>query len=166
MTITTSVSGASRQVYFHDPAAPSATVIGPSVFVAVRGVGGRLLLVRRCGSDAWEFPGGRMEIGETAAEAAVRQTAEDAAVQVLVTGIVGLFTDPAVVVLGPEQEVQQQFAVLFRARALGGVPHGDMRRTSEAAWIAQRDLPHLDINPPMRAWIADALANESVPYIQ
>jgi len=107
-----------------------------------------------------------MEIGETAAEAAVRQTAEDAAVHVLVTGIVGLFSDPAVVVLGPEHEVQQQFAVLFRARALGGVPHGDMWRTSEAAWVAQRALPHLDINPPIRAWIADALANESVPYIE
>ena len=165
MTTTISAAGSSRQVYFHDPSAPPATVIGPAVFVAVRGVGGRLLLVRRCGSDAWEFPGGRMHIGETAAEAAVRQTAEDAAVRVVVTGIVGLFTDPGVVVLGPEHEVQQQFAVLFRARAVGGVPHGDMHRTSEAAWVAQRDLPHLDLQPPVTAWIVEALANESLPHI-
>jgi len=165
MTTTIGAAGSSRQVYFHDPSAPPATVIGASVFVAVRGVGGRLLLVRRCGSDAWEFPGGRMRIGETAAEAAVRQTAEDAAVRVLVTGIVGLFTDPGVVVLGPEHEVQQQFAVLFRARAIGGAPRGDMRRTSEAAWVAQRDLSHLDIEPPVTAWIVEALASEPLPYI-
>jgi ADP-ribose pyrophosphatase YjhB (NUDIX family) len=165
MTTTVSAVGSSRQVYFHDPSAPPATVIGPSVFVAVRSWGGRLLLVRRCGSDTWEFPGGRVHIGETAAEAAVRRTAEDAAVHVLVTGIVGLFTDPGVVVLGPEHEVQQQFAVLFRARAVGGVPHGDMQRTSDAAWVAQRDLSQLDIEPPITAWIVEALANESLPYI-
>jgi 8-oxo-dGTP diphosphatase len=165
MTTTISAAGSSRQMYFHDPSAPPATVIGPSVFVAVRGVGGRLLLVRRCGHDVWEFPGGRMDIGETAAEAAVRQTAEDTAVRVLVTGIVGLFSDPGVVVLGPEHEVQQQFAVLFRARAIGGVPHGDMQRTSQAAWVAQRDLQHLDIEPPITAWIVEALANDDLPYI-
>src|SRR3954469_17332678 len=105
MTTTMSAAGSGRQMYFHDPSAPPATVVGPSVFVAVRGVGGRLLLVRRCGSDVWEFPGGRVGIGETAAEAAVRQTVEDAGVHVLVTGIVGLFSDPGVVVLGPEPEV-------------------------------------------------------------
>jgi ADP-ribose pyrophosphatase YjhB (NUDIX family) len=165
MTTTTCAAGASGQVYFHDPSAPSATVIGPSVFVAVRGVGGRLLLVRRCGSDVWEFPGGRMDIGETAADAAVRQTAQDAGLHVLVTGIVGLFSDPGVVVLGPEHEVQQQFAVLFRARALGGVPHADLHRTSEAAWVAERDLPRLDIHPPVTAWIVEALANDSAPCI-
>jgi ADP-ribose pyrophosphatase YjhB (NUDIX family) len=106
-----------------------------------------------------------MDIGETAAEAAVRQTAADTAVHVLVTGIVGLFSDPGVVVLGPAHEVQQQFAVLFRARPLGDVPHADLHRTSEASWVAQRDLPRLDIRPPLRAWIMEVLANESVPYI-
>jgi 8-oxo-dGTP diphosphatase len=166
MTTMTSAAGASRHVYFHDPLAPAATVIGPSVFVAARGVGGRLLLVRRCGSDTWEFPGGRMDVGETAAEAAVRQTAEDTGVHVLVTGIVGLFSDPGVVVLGPAHEVQQQLAVLFRARALGDVPHADLHRTREAAWVAQRDLPQLDIRPPLRTWIVEVLANESVPYIE
>jgi 8-oxo-dGTP diphosphatase len=167
MSMTTTIRAAdpSRQVYFHDPSAPPATVVGPSVFVAVRGWGGRLLLVRRRGSGFWEFPGGRVRIGETAGEAAVRQTAEDAAVHVLVTGIVGLFTDPGVVVRGPEDEVWQQFAVLFRARAVGGVPHGDVQRTSDAAWVAQRDLPELHIQPPITDWIVEALANESVPHI-
>ena len=43
-----------RAGYVHDPAAPVARAVVPSVFVAVRGVGGRLLLVRRCDSGAWE----------------------------------------------------------------------------------------------------------------
>ena len=83
-----------RAVYFHDPDAPPASVVVPSVFVAVRGRGGRLLLVRRCDSGTWELPGGRVDVGETAVEAAVRETAEEAGVRVLVTEIAGLFTDP------------------------------------------------------------------------
>src|SRR3978361_1402011 len=112
-----------RQVYFHDPGAPTATVVVPSVFVAARWLGGRLLLVRRCDSGTWELPGGRVDVGETAVDAAVRETAEEAGVQVLVTAFAGLFTDPGHVVRSPEGEVRQQFALLFRARVLYGTPH-------------------------------------------
>jgi 8-oxo-dGTP diphosphatase len=154
------------QVYLHEPTARCATAIGPSVFVAVRGLGGRLLLVHRCASDAWEFPGGPMDVGESATESVVRQTAADAGLRVLLTGIVGIFSDPSIVVPGPEHQLQQQFAVLFRARSLGGVPHGDLRRTSEAAWVAQRDQSQLAVLPAVRDWIVEALANESVPCIR
>ncbi len=41
-----------RRVHFHDPDAPAARVVTPSVFVAVREEQGRLLLVRRCDSGA------------------------------------------------------------------------------------------------------------------
>src|SRR5215212_9055650 len=87
-----------RRVHFHDPTAPAATVIVPSVFVAVRGPAERLLLVRRCDSGTWELPGGRVDIGETAVDAAIRETAEEAGVHVVVTGLVGIFTDPGLVV--------------------------------------------------------------------
>jgi 8-oxo-dGTP diphosphatase len=165
MTVTIGGSDATRQVYFHDAAAPPATAIRPSAFVAVRWSGGRLLLVRRSDSGAWEFPGGCVEVGETVAEAAVRKTFEEAGVHVLVTGIVGLFTDPRYVIRSPGGEVRQQFAVLFRARALGGVPHPDLREASAASWVAMADLPGLRIDPPVREWVAEALANESAPYI-
>src|SRR3954471_1957723 len=120
---TTERPNAVRQVYFHDATAPEATAVVPSGFVAVRGRGGRRLLVRRCDSGTWEMPGGRVDVGETAVDAAVRETAEEAGVQVLITGIAGLFTDAGHVVRSPDGEVRQQFAVLFRARATGGVPH-------------------------------------------
>src|SRR3954449_12254408 len=96
-----------RQVYFHDPLAPAASLVVPSVFVAVRWHYGTLLLVRRCDSGAWELPGGRVDVGETAVEAAVRETAEEAGVQVVVTGFAGLFTDPGHVVRAPDGEVRQ-----------------------------------------------------------
>jgi ADP-ribose pyrophosphatase YjhB (NUDIX family) len=121
-------------------------------------VDGRLLLVRRCDSGAWELPGGRVDVGETAVGAAVRETAEESGLQVEVTELAGLFTDPGHVVRSAGGEVRQQFALLFRARALGGVPRGDQRETSAAAWVPVAELPGLSIEPPVRLWIAQALA--------
>jgi len=154
-----------RQVYFHDPGAPPATVVVPSVFVAVRWIGGRLLLVRRCDSGSWELPGGRVDVGENAVDAAVRETAEAAGVHVLVTGLAGLFTDPGHVIRSPAGQVRQQFAVLFRARAVRGFPRGDLHETSEAAWVAVADIAGLAMEPSARIWVGHALSVGDPPYL-
>jgi 8-oxo-dGTP diphosphatase len=164
MTTIGEVTG-TRRVYFHDESAPPASLVVPSVFVAARWRGGRLLLVRRCDSGAWELPGGRVDVGETAVQAAVRETAEEAGVQVLVTGLVGVFTDPAHVIRSRTGQVRQQFAVIFRARVTGGVPRPDLRETSEAAWVAVADLARLPMEEPSRLWIAAVLAQEDQPQL-
>src|SRR4051812_34259938 len=158
-------AGPTRQVYFHDSSAPAATVVVPSVFVAVRWHEGRLLLVRRCDSGTWELPGGRVDVGENAVDAAVREVAEESGVRVLVTGIAGLFSDPGHVVRSTAGEVRQQFAVIFRARALAGVPRGDLHETSEAAWVAPRDLGALPVQAWARNWIEQSLSVGDPPYL-
>jgi 8-oxo-dGTP diphosphatase len=165
MTTTVNRTARARQVHFHDPDAPAATVVVPSVFVAVRWWGGRLLLVRRMDSGCWELPGGRVDVGESAEEAAVRETAEEAGVHVLLTGLVGLFTDPAHIVRAVDGEVRQQFAVLFRARSIGGEPHGDGFETSAAAWVPIADLRSLPVEPPVRVWIDEVLASDPCPHL-
>jgi ADP-ribose pyrophosphatase YjhB (NUDIX family) len=161
---TTHRGSLTRQVYFHDPAAPAASLVVPSVFVAVLRHRS-LLLVRRCDSGVWELPGGRVDIGETAEQAAVRETAEEAGVHVAITGLVGLFTDPRHVIRSPDGEARQQFAVLFRGRVVGGLPHGDQSETSAAAWIRVEDLPELPMEAAERSWIAPALAEGSPPHL-
>jgi ADP-ribose pyrophosphatase YjhB (NUDIX family) len=147
------------------PAAPPSAVVLPWVSVAVRWRGGRLLLVRRCDDGTWELPGGRVGAGETAVEAAVRSTAEGAGVQVLVTGIAGLFTDPRHVTRSPGGVARRQFAVLLHARAVGGAPRGDLRETSEAAWVAVVDIAGLAMQPCGRFRVAHALAVGDPPLL-
>lgn len=154
-----------RQVYFHDPLAPAASLVVPSVAVAVRSLHGTLLLVRRCDSGAWELPGGRVDVGETAVEAAVRETAEEAGVQVEVTEFAGLFSDPGHVVRAPGGQVRQPFTLLFRARAVSGTPRGDKHETRDAAWVPVADLPGLSMEPPTRLWVAQAMAEGQPPYL-
>jgi 8-oxo-dGTP diphosphatase len=154
-----------RSVHFHDPLAPLATAVVPSVFVAVRGPLDQLLLVRRCDSGSWELPGGRVDVGESAVTAAVREIAEESGVQARITGLVGLYTDPAFVVRAVDGSVRQQFVVVFRARGIGGVPAGDGRETCEAVWVAPRHVPDLDIASPVRCWIDDALRIDDPPRL-
>jgi 8-oxo-dGTP diphosphatase len=84
---------------------------------------------------------------------------------VLITGLAGLFSDPGHVVRSPDGEVRQQFAVLFRARPLRGIPRGDMHETSEAAWLAPIDIPGLDVEPAARVWIDQALSVGDTPHL-
>jgi 8-oxo-dGTP diphosphatase len=150
-----------RRSYFHDPDAPPATAVVPSVFCAVRDLGGRLLLVRRCDSGAWELPGGQVDVGETVLEAAVRETREESGVTVVVSGMVGLFTDPGHVVRSMTGTVRQQFVVVLRAQPVAGTPYGDAHETSEARWVEIADVEGLAIEPPIIWWIDCALSAEA-----
>jgi 8-oxo-dGTP diphosphatase len=156
-----------RSVHFGDPEAPMATVVTPSVFVAVREEQGHLLLVRRCDSGAWELPGGRVDVGESAVEAAVRETAEESGLRVRITGLVGLFTDPAhVVEAAMGDEVRQQFVLCFHGWAVWGRPHPDGHETADAAWFAPADVKALMLEPGARRWIHHALAGASEPHLE
>jgi hypothetical protein len=81
-----------------------------------------------------------------------------------VTGLVGVFTDPGLVVRATDGAVRQQFAVIFHATAVGGVPHGDLHETSEAAWVAVADLPALAVESHERIWIERALVADAPPH--
>lgn len=154
-----------RRVHVHDAAAPRATVVAPSVFVAARDERHRLLLVRRADSGAWELPGGRVDVGESASEAGVRETVEESGVLVRVTGVAGLFTDPAhVAVSASGAEVRQQFVVCLHARAVHGDPVPDLVETVEAAWFDLGEVLTLRIEPGAGRWITSVLSGAPEPH--
>ena len=80
--------------YYQDPNAPRAHNVLPAVFAAVRNVAGEVLLVRRIDDGYWELPGGRLEVGESAAQAVIREVAEEAGVTMRSSGLSGVYSDP------------------------------------------------------------------------
>lgn len=63
----------------------------------VRDARGRILLIRRGtepGRGLWSVPGGRVEPGETTAEAAVRETHEETGLRVVVASLAGTVERP------------------------------------------------------------------------
>lgn len=53
---------------------------------------GKVLLQKRGDNEAWGFPGGAMEIGESAEETAIREINEETGYIVEVGGLIGVYT--------------------------------------------------------------------------
>ncbi|MEW2620945.1 NUDIX domain-containing protein [Streptomyces sp. NPDC048106] len=106
--------------------------------------GGRVLLVRN--KDTWSLPGGRREAGETLAEAAVRETKEEAGVLVEAGRVVHVSERI-------DAAVHDVFTV-FRAELLSGEPaaggHDD--DVVEAAWVP------VDEASALMPWYPDGVA--------
>jgi ADP-ribose pyrophosphatase YjhB (NUDIX family) len=79
-----------------------------------------VLLVRRADSGNWTLPGGMQDIGESIPQTAVREVREETGLDVEITGLVGIYTDPAHVMAYDDGQVWQEFVVLFSAAVTGG----------------------------------------------
>lgn len=156
---------ARRIDFHHDPAAPPATSIVPSVNVAVSNDAGELLLIRRSDNDNWALPGGAVDIGESLAQAAVRETREESGIDCEVTGLSGIYTDPGHVMLYTSNgEVRQEFSVVLTARATGG-QLTTSAETSQARWVPRGEVTVYQMDPSMRMRVAHVLDGGDRPYV-
>lgn len=155
----------SRTDYYHDPDAPPANSLVPSTTAAIRDDAGRLLLIHKIDNDFWALPGGGMEIGESIADAAVREVAEETGLTVELTGVVGIYTDPGHVMAYDDGEVRQEFSICFHGRVLSGEAREDGSETKEVRWVDPAHVAGLSIHPSMRRRIDDALAGRAAPQI-
>jgi 8-oxo-dGTP pyrophosphatase MutT (NUDIX family) len=68
-----------RTEYWHDPRAPKPNSLVPACGVLTVDSTGRLLLQRRRDTGQWAIPMGKMELGETPTQCAIRETQEETA---------------------------------------------------------------------------------------
>lgn len=147
-----------RRQYFHDPHAPAAEDFLPAAYAIVRNPQHEVLLVRRADDGNWELPGGRIEIGESAVDALVREVAEEAGVTITITALAGVYTDPRHVLVYPDEKVHQQIAICFHATAPGGgSARPDFDETSQARWFEPRATTELPMHLTMRQRLTHAL---------
>lgn len=145
-----------RVEYLNDPAAPKPNSIVPAAGVLASDGRGRVLLQRRRDTGQWAIPMGKQELGETVAECAVRETLEETGVLVEVTGLLGIYSDPAHIVAYTDGEIRQEYEVILTGRPVSGEPAAN-DEASAAAWFTPGELDGLDIHPTqwrqLRDWI-------------
>lgn len=111
---------------------------------------GRVLAGRRVGPPAvrggWEFPGGSVEPGETAAQAAVREAREELGVDVVLTGVLG---DARI---GPGRML-----TVFTAALTSGEPAATGSH-DRLQWVSGEHLHELDWLAPDRPLLAPLAA--------
>lgn len=155
----------SRVDYYHNPKAPQANSLVPSVTVAARNADKQILLIHKIDNNYWALPGGAMEIGESIKDAAVREVMEETGINIELTGLVGIYTDPQHVMAYDDGEVRQEFSVCFHARVTGGTVRHDNIETKAVQWVDPSMISKLHIHPSMRLRINDALTVRSEPQI-
>lgn len=108
--------------YYHDPNAPRANSIVVAVTAFIQDDTGRILMIRRTDNDLYAIPGGAQEIGETISQTVVREVREETGTTVAVTGLIGVYSDPAHLIAFTDGEVRQEFSLCFRAEPVEGEP--------------------------------------------
>jgi len=108
--------------------------LGPKLVAgAIVELDGGIVLIQRAiepGYGRWTFPGGFVERGEVAEEAAARETLEETGVEIEVTDIVGLYT----------YDGQVPAVAVFAARATGGEPE-PLDETLDVKGFPRTELP-------------------------
>jgi 8-oxo-dGTP pyrophosphatase MutT (NUDIX family) len=154
----------SRIDHIANPDAPPPNSVVPSTVVFVTDGAGRVLLIQRSDNGDWALPGGAHDLGERIADTAVRETKEETGLDVEVTGIIGIYTDPDHLVEYGDGEVRQQFSIAFRAEPRGGGLETSSEST-QVTWVEPERLSALRINPSMRLRIEHGLAGRETPFI-
>ena len=150
-----------RVEYWNDPAAPKPNSLVPACGVLAADDAGRVLLQRRRDTGQWAIPMGKQDLGETPSQCAIRETLEETGVLTELTGILGVYSDPAHIVAYSDGEIRQEWELIFLGRPVSGTPTGN-DEASDVRWVASGDLESLDIHPTqwrqLRDWLARAAA--------
>ncbi len=117
---------------------------------------GEVLLMRRSDNGHWGLPGGFVEVGESVAEAARREVAEETGWRVDVRGLIGVYSDPAT-------------QVVDYGRRKGPGPDGGDRRIQvvnlcfHAEAVEEGEMTTPDETLEMGFFAADAMPSPFVP---
>lgn len=105
----------------------------PTVDVIIE-AGDRIVLIRRKHPpEGWALPGGFVDPGEKAQDAAVREALEETGLRVTLTGLLGVYSDPA------RDPRRHTISTVYIGKSEGTPSGGD--DAAEARLFSERDLP-------------------------
>ncbi|MEU4836866.1 NUDIX domain-containing protein [Nocardia testacea] len=139
----------SRRDYYRDPAAPEVNSLVPGGSALIVDDSGAVLMQRRSDSGNWSFPGGTMDIGETLERCVVRETKEETGLDIEITRLLGIYTDPEHVIAYADGEVRQEFNITFYGRVIGGSLEVSAEST-EVRFLTPTELETVPIHETVR----------------
>lgn len=126
----------------HSPGSADALERTSAGGVVVREEAGvEICLIRPTGRRVWGLPKGGVEQGETLAQTAVREVAEETGIHGVVDTALGAITY-SFFARGRSQRITKTVHY-FLIRATGGDTNGHDHEVSEARWVRLRDALHL-----------------------
>ncbi|WP_416148688.1 NUDIX domain-containing protein [Salipaludibacillus sp. HK11] len=126
----------------------------------------RVLLQKRADVSRWGIPSGHVEIGETVTEAAVREVKEETNLDVKITKLIGVYSEPSSQVFSyPNGKVVHFITTCFLAEVIGGKLRCHSSESLEVSFFEHTKLPTdlLNMHP---YWLNDALSESEKAFIR
>jgi ADP-ribose pyrophosphatase YjhB (NUDIX family) len=125
----------------------------------------KILLTRRADNGLWCLPGGMIEAGESVSEGCTREVLEETGLEVRVTRLTGVYSDPHHLITYPDGNRVHVVVLNFEVEHLGGVP-GLSAETTEITWFPIKEAMDLPLFHNHSEHIRDALARDSAVSIK
>ncbi|MGH9438138.1 MAG: NUDIX hydrolase [Terriglobia bacterium] len=93
-----------------------------------------ILLLRRKDNDKWTMPGGTLDFGESLTDCATREVREETGLTIRITGLIGTYSDPHILIAYSDGEVRQEFTLVYAAEIESGQLKID-DESKEAEWV-------------------------------
>ncbi|MBY0597933.1 NUDIX hydrolase [Bacillus bingmayongensis] len=122
---------------------------------------GEVLLQKRGDNEGWGFPGGAMEIGESAEETAIREIREETGYMVEVDEFIGVYTKYFQTY--PNGDQAQTIGMFFKCSILGGSKKIDGEETLDLKFFPLDQMPVL-FNEQHRDCLEDILEGRTAVY--
>lgn len=144
-----------RRDYSHKHDMPQANSMRPAAAVAIIN-DNRILMLKRMDNGKWTLPGGTMELDESLVDCAMREVREETGLDVLVSDIIGTYTDPDIRIEYSDGEVRREFTVLYYGTASNSEVAID-DESSTYAWIPTPEIESYPMAESQQKRIQDVL---------
>ncbi len=124
-----------------------------------------VLLTRRADNGKWCLPGGRIDPGETVAEGCEREVLEETGLIVRVTKLTGIYSEPDLLVIYPDNNRVQIVSVNFEVAQIGGTPRLS-GETTDIRYFSTKEAVGMDLFHNHAQRIKDALTGQQEAFIR
>jgi 8-oxo-dGTP pyrophosphatase MutT (NUDIX family) len=138
----------------------------PSAAIVIKDELGRVLFGLHSDKQIWVVPGGLVEPGELPADAAVRETYEETGLEVEVTGLLGVFGGPDLVIHYPNGDVASYVGTIFRGRVIGGELKPDGVEILDVKYMFKAEIESIGHSKWMDVAMGAMFSDSSEPKFQ
>ena len=125
----------------------------------------KILLIQREDNTGWAVPGGYMEPGESVTEGCEREVFEETGLRVEAKRLIGVYSNPNMLVEYPDGNKWQVVILYFLAKKLGGeLQAGD--DALDAGYFSLEETKNMKVRALDRQRITDAFANQESVFIR
>lgn len=142
-----------RKDYSHLPDMPKANSMKPAAAVAII-KGTKVLMLKRKDNKKWTLPGGTLELDESLVDCAIREIKEECGLDVVVSDIIGTYTDPDIRIEYSDGEVRREFTIVFYGTVQSDNVTLD-EESSEYQWISLDEVEELPMAESQKKRIGD-----------